>query len=112
MEFKKRFDLSGRVAVITGGAGLLGKEHATVIAEAKGIPILADIRGEEAQKTAREISEKFQVPVLGVSLDITREKDVEQLLEKLIEKFKLSKLIFNSSASPEFKIHKGGNRFL
>ena len=99
MESKKRFDLSGRVAVITGGAGLLGKEHATVIAEAKGIPILADIRGEEAQKIANDISKKFQVPALGVGIDITNKKEVEELLEKLIQKFQRVDILINNAAN-------------
>ena len=38
------FDLTGRVAIITGGTGLLGQQHAEAIAEAGGIPVLADIR--------------------------------------------------------------------
>ncbi len=99
MESKKRFDLSGRVAVITGGGGLLGKEHATVIAEAKGIPVLADVRGEEAKKTAQEISEKFQVAALGVGVDITNDKEVEQLLEELIEKFQRVDILINNAAN-------------
>ena len=37
------FDLSGKVVVITGGAGFLGKKHAEAIAEFKGIPIILDI---------------------------------------------------------------------
>lgn len=39
----KKFDISGRVVIITGGAGLLGIERAEAIIEAGGIPILADI---------------------------------------------------------------------
>ena len=37
-----KFDMSGKVAVITGGAGLLGSMHAEAIAENGGIPILFD----------------------------------------------------------------------
>ena len=39
-----RFDLSGRVAVITGGAGLLGPRHANAIASAGGTPVLVDLK--------------------------------------------------------------------
>ena len=38
-----KFSLKNKVAVITGGAGLLGVQHAKAIAEAGGIPILWDI---------------------------------------------------------------------
>ena len=99
MEPKKRFDLSGKVAVITGGAGLLGKEHATAIAEAGGVPILADVRGEEAHKIAKEISEKFQVPALGFGIDITKDQEVEQLLEKLIKNFQGVDILINNAAN-------------
>ena len=37
--------LAGRVAVITGGAGLLGVRHAQAIAELGGIPVLFDLDG-------------------------------------------------------------------
>jgi NAD(P)-dependent dehydrogenase (short-subunit alcohol dehydrogenase family) len=99
VESKKRFDLKGRVAVITGGAGLLGKEHAAVIAEAGGIPILADLKEEDAQKAAQKISKKFQVPALGMGVDITQKKQVERLLDVLIEKFQRVDILINNAAN-------------
>ena len=36
-------DFNGKLAVITGGAGLFGTAHAEAIAEFGGIPILVDI---------------------------------------------------------------------
>ena len=38
------FDLTSRVALITGGAGLLGQQHADAIFAAGGVPVLVDIR--------------------------------------------------------------------
>ena len=43
------FDLAGRIAVITGGAGLLGFQHASAIASAGGIPVLVDLDGARAE---------------------------------------------------------------
>jgi NAD(P)-dependent dehydrogenase (short-subunit alcohol dehydrogenase family) len=37
------FDLSGRVAIVTGGAGFLGQRHAEAIAAFGGIPVLLDV---------------------------------------------------------------------
>jgi NAD(P)-dependent dehydrogenase (short-subunit alcohol dehydrogenase family) len=42
----KKFSLKNRVAIITGGAGLLGVQHAEAIAEAGGIPVLWDINND------------------------------------------------------------------
>ena len=39
---KSKFNISGKVVVITGGAGLLGSMHAEAIAEIGGIPVLFD----------------------------------------------------------------------
>ena len=43
------FDLTGRVAIITGGAGLLGVQHAIAIHGFGGIPVLADIDSQAAR---------------------------------------------------------------
>ena len=60
---KELFDLDGKVAIITGGAGTLGEMHAEIIAEAGGIPILVDIdedgipEGEDVNELKKRIAE-------------------------------------------------------
>ena len=49
------FDLTGRVAVITGGAGLLGAKHAEAIAELGGIPVIVDINQRDCEQVAAKI---------------------------------------------------------
>ena len=51
---KDLFDLTGRVAVITGGAGLLGYKHAEVIARAGGIPVLVDLAAAQPETKAAD----------------------------------------------------------
>ena len=51
--FKDRYDITGRVALITGGAGLLGVQHAEAIAEIGGVPVLLDV-DEKKQKLRRK----------------------------------------------------------
>ncbi len=51
-EVETLFDLTGRVAVITGGSGLLGYKHAEVIAAAGGIPVLVDLAPAEPEAKA------------------------------------------------------------
>ena len=43
------FDLSNKVVVITGGAGLLGKMHAEAVTEAGGTAILTDVVDSDGQ---------------------------------------------------------------
>jgi len=60
---KDLFDLTGRVAIITGGVGFLGQQHAEILKEAGCTPILADIcQGVDITKP--ELVEKFLAIVL------------------------------------------------
>lgn len=49
------FDLTGRVAIITGGAGLLGRQHAEAIAAFGGIPVIWDINYRVANEVAKSV---------------------------------------------------------
>lgn len=93
------FSLRGRVAIITGGAGLLGVRHAEAIAAAGGTPVLADIRGEEAIARAEEIAAAFGVPAMGVGCDITRAEPVEALLATVRARFARVDILVNNAAN-------------
>jgi len=94
-----KFDLTGRIAVITGGAGLLGRAHAHAIAEAGGIPVLADIQQNSAEKLADAIQEEYKIPALGVGMDITKKPDVEHLLDVVLEKLGRVDILINNAAN-------------
>ena len=86
--------------VITGGAGLLGVKHAEAIASAGGIPILADLNGELASKHAAYLSNNFKVSALGVKVDITRKAELEDLRDKIENKFgRIDGLINNAESA-------------
>ena len=93
------FDLTGRVAVITGGGGLLGFKHAEVIANAGGIPILVDIRQAETEVKARKLAETFGVPACAIQTDITQPDQVQALLAKVVERYKRVDILINNAAN-------------
>jgi NAD(P)-dependent dehydrogenase (short-subunit alcohol dehydrogenase family) len=95
----KVFDLSGRVAVITGGAGLLGVQHARAIAQAGGTPVLVDISSERATAKAKELAEEFHVPALGIAVDITQPSSVQALLADLLKRFGRVDILINNAAN-------------
>ena len=101
------FDLSDRVAVITGGAGLLGVQHAEAIAEAGGYPVLADIDEEKAIRKARMISEKYRMDSIGIGTDITNKTEVEALLDVVLRRFgRIDILINNAANNPKIKANE------
>ena len=107
MKINQLFDLSGRVAVITGGAGLLGVQHAEAIAEAGGCPVLADINENDAIAKAKIISKKHHIKSLGVKTDITNKAEVENLLNVVLKRFgRIDILINNAANDPKVKAKK------
>ncbi len=105
---KKSFDLTDRVVIITGGAGLLGVKHAEAVAEFGGVPILVDIDGARAESKAKQISQKFNVDAFGIRVDITREQSVENLTKDIKKRFGgIDVLINNASVNP--KVEKTTN---
>ena len=77
----RQFRLDGRVAVITGGAGLLGVQHASAIAEAGGIPVLWDVDGAAAKRQAEQIVRKYAVRATGMRVDVTDRASVLRGME-------------------------------
>jgi NAD(P)-dependent dehydrogenase (short-subunit alcohol dehydrogenase family) len=101
---KTMFDLTGKVAVITGGAGMLGEMHAEAIAEAGGHPILADINADLAVDKAKTISERYSVDSMGIKTDITNKMEVETLLDVILKRFgRIDILINNAANDPKVK---------
>ncbi len=102
------FDLTGRVAVITGGAGLLGVKHAEIIADAGGIPVLADLAGTRPEQTAKRIENAYHVNALGISADITVPLQVEQMQKRVLETFGRVDVLINNAANNPKVEGKGG----
>jgi len=104
MKINQLFDLSGRVAVITGGAGLLGVMHAEAIAEVGGYPILADIDETSATREAKKIADKYGVVCLGIKTDITNKDEIQTLRDIVLQKFgRVDILINNAANDPKVK---------
>jgi len=95
---RDQFDLTGRVAMITGGAGLLGVRHAEAIAEMGGIPVLVDLDGEGAQAWAAEIAAVYGVQAMGIQADITQPKMVSGVLARILDTFERVDILINNAA--------------
>ncbi len=92
------FDLTGRVAAITGGAGLLGEQHARAIARAGGIPVLLDVSPRAMEKAA-QLAAEFGVPAWGRQTDITQTADLERCLKEILARFGRIDILINNAAN-------------
>jgi NAD(P)-dependent dehydrogenase (short-subunit alcohol dehydrogenase family) len=93
------YDLSGRVAVITGGAGFLGVRHAEAIVEMGGIPVLVDIDGERAEEQAADLVATYGLPAMGVPADLTRPEAVAGVLTCILDRVGRIDILINNAAN-------------
>ena len=102
MRIQEKFDLSGRVAVVTGGVGLLGTEFCRTLAEAGAAVAVIDLNGEAAEATATTLAD-LGYNALAVRTDITNPSSVEAMVSQILERFGRLDVLVNSAAlDPKF----------
>lgn len=104
MNILDSFRLDGEVIIITGGAGMLGREYSAAIAEAGGIPIVADINAKGATKVAKALVAKKGIKALGLYVDVTDKASVEALVRQTLKRFgRIDGLVNNAALDPKFE---------
>ncbi len=91
------FDLSGKVALVTGGATGIGKGIAEGLAEAGASIAIAARRYEKCKQACDEIQRKTGVDTLPQACDINKEEEVEELVENVIKEFGFVDILVNNS---------------
>ncbi|SDA77814.1 NAD(P)-dependent dehydrogenase, short-chain alcohol dehydrogenase family [Algoriphagus alkaliphilus] len=95
---KDLFDLSGRVALITGGAGLLGPEMASALVEKGAKVILADLSLEKCQETIDKLGISSEI-IRPIRLDVASSTSWKEALTHGIEHFGKIDILVNGAAS-------------
>lgn len=100
-----RFSIQGKVCIITGGAGLLGRQHAIAVIEGGGIAVLIDI-SEDALLNAKEYLNHLYpgVEIDTYKADITKEAELITVREEIIgERGHIDILINNAANNPKME---------
>ena len=93
------FDLSGKIAIITGGAGLLGEQHARAIAAARGIPVLVDIAAVRVMEKGNRLSDELRWTVPSFAADITKPNEVKRVLAEVLQRYGRVDILINNAAN-------------
>ncbi|BAU12352.1 short-chain dehydrogenase/reductase SDR [Leptolyngbya sp. NIES-3755] len=89
-------DLTGKIALVTGGAQGLGEAICRVLATAGVTVIVADIREELAEKIALEISSEGG-KAAALRLDVTDEAQIQKSIDKVIQDYDHLDILINNA---------------
>ncbi len=96
MTIGKLFDLTGRVAIVTGGNGGLGMGMALGLAEA-GANIVVAARNQEKTATALSQIQAQGVTAIGVKVDVNLESDIAAMVGQTMEAFGRVDILVNNA---------------
>ena len=92
------FSLAGRVAVVTGAAGLLGREHAAALAGAGAGVVLVDLAKTDVAGAAAELQQTSAAEILALPADVTDHGQLEDLRAVIHERFGRIDVLVNNAA--------------
>ncbi|MBQ9316283.1 MAG: SDR family oxidoreductase [Atopobiaceae bacterium] len=93
------FDLSGRVAIVTGASGGLGVQMAKALASQGASIVVCARRLEKCQEVADEIASEFGVETLATRCDITDTDNVEAMVDEVLAKFGRIDILINNAGT-------------
>ena len=95
----QRFDLSGKTALITGAAGLLGLEHAAALLECGATVVLTDISKQQLAKAERKLNSEFpEANILIYEMDVSNSDAIHSVQNALSDQGLLVYILVNNAA--------------
>ena len=95
------FDLSGKVALVTGGSRGLGREMVLAFAERGADVVVASRKLEACEAVAREVEERFGRRALAVATNVSDWRRCDELVDAVYEAFgRVDVLVNNAGLSP------------
>lgn len=105
----EKFNLSGKTALITGAAGLLGREHAAALLETGAEVVLTDIVEADLKAARNQLAEKFDPSrILTQVMDVSKSADIRTVCETLQQGgARVDILVNNAAIDPKVRGEQG-----
>ena len=87
INFKEKFSLEGKVVVISGACGLIGRAFCEAAAQWGAHVVCADIELAQPETLAAELTERHGRTMLGFALNVAIKADVEALHQAVLSQF-------------------------
>jgi len=97
--YVKRFNLNGKVAVVTGGIGILGKHFCAGLAESGANIAVVDIDVDKAKELAKNLDKLYGVKAVGYGCDVSDPISVQVMVDAVLGTFGEINILHNNAAS-------------
>jgi NAD(P)-dependent dehydrogenase (short-subunit alcohol dehydrogenase family) len=98
MIYRRLFELRGKVAVVTGGAGILGRHFCAGLAEFGAHVAVVDLQAEKARALAQALAERYGVKAYGYGCDVSDPVSVQKMVENVVTEFGEINILHNNAA--------------
>lgn len=93
------FRLDGKVAVVTGGTGILGRGYCRAMAQSGALVVVADRDQSACDSLAREIEDITGARVIGLAVDLSSEQSIVDWAKKLLDRCGSVDVLMNNAAA-------------
>jgi len=93
------FRLDGKVAVVTGGTGILGRGYCRAMAQSGATVVVADLDQDACDRLAREIADETGARVLGLAVDLSSEQAIIDWAKAVLDRCGVVDVLMNNAAA-------------
>ena len=97
--YREMFNLAGKVAVVTGGSGILGRATTAALADHGASVAVVDIDQHAAREWADELARVYSVATLGVGCDVASPESVHEMTEVVERELGPISVLHNNAAT-------------
>lgn len=87
IDFREKFSLKGKVIIISGACGLIGRAFCEAVVQFGGNVVVADIPQAQPEKLAEDLEKRYNIKCIGIPVEVESRSSVIQLKDKTLEVF-------------------------
>ena len=96
--YRKLFDLHGKTAIVTGGAGILGRRFCAGLAEFGANVAVIDIDVKAARVVAEELDSRYGSKSIGIGCNIAKSDSVKEMAKQVVSSLGNIHILHNNAA--------------
>lgn len=101
------YNLKGKVVILTGAAGRLGRHYAEVLSEAGADVVLFDLDARACERFASELAERYGTHPWGSKVDIRKKAEVDAAVEVVASRYGRIDILINNAAACQVTVFNG-----